>query len=211
MTIFVFFVVSRKIFRNMRIGKFDINGYHVIVLTNPIEDSYESINRIFSMCWKNYVTNVVILIPAQNYDKILLYTFFPYSEKHCEEVKPVLQNYFENDSFKHSLSHFPQKCMNFHQCPLRVFVKHRVPYMITDEVNGILHVDGIEAVLLEELSRRLNFNSIAFEDENQTMEEIVIVLFDLFLHLYEMLFGYYGLIKLKIFEFSRIILIENFI
>lgn len=157
--------------------KFNFNGYFIIALTNPSEDSQNTIKKILSCCWKLYIANVVILIPTQNYDKILLYTFFPYSEEHCEQVKPILYNYFQNNSFELSLPHFPQKFMNFHQCPLLFSTNHNPPYMIlSDGVNGTNYPDGIESIFLRELSKRLNFDTVVLRTESthQTTQLVIV-------------------------------------
>lgn len=167
----------RDIFRKMDLHKLGTDGYYVIVLTDPSQLHTKTINGILMDFWKVYVTNVVILIPTQNYNKILLYTYFPYSEEHFEQVKPILRNYFENNSYKHGLSHFPQKCKNFHQCPLHVSTCTYSPYMMYGEVNGTFIVYGIENILFEELSKSLHFDYVLLRTKNWSESKMHVIIF----------------------------------
>lgn len=151
----------RTIFNVMTPDKFDYNGYFVIVFSDLGEDYHKAVYRIFLDCWESYIANVVILVPTQDHTKILLYTFFPYSEQHCEEAHPILRNYFQNKSFALSLPHFPQKFLNFHQCPLLMSTYHVPPLMLLSGLeNRTNSPDGVAGNLYKEISRKLNFTSI---------------------------------------------------
>lgn len=122
----------------------------------------------------------MILVPSQNYTKILLYTFFPYSEEHCEEVTPILHNSFQNNSFELSSPHFPQKFGNFHQCPLVMAAYPISPYIIlSGSENGTNYPGGIAGIIYMELSKKLNFTSIVQKksDVSRSVEAVIVYFF----------------------------------
>lgn len=85
-------------------------------------------------------------------------TFFPFTERHCEYVEPVIVNYFNNTGFKYNLNAFENKIKNLHKCNIHVAVTDYHPYMfVTRTTDGQYHLDGIEGLLLNELSRQMNF------------------------------------------------------
>lgn len=171
-------LVFRKIVQVIETDDLNCNGYFVIVLTSSLENYYDTVHNMLLNCWKLHVPNVVILVPTQNYNRILLYTYFPYSEEHCEEVKPILRNYFENDSFQLSLTHFPEKCQNFHQCALHVAATNDPPYTFIpdDTANTTTNFTGLDALVIGEISHRLNFKMIVLPYNGEFQYYHVIVL-----------------------------------
>lgn len=76
------------------------------------------------------------------------------------EVKPILRNYFENNSYELNLPHFPQKFRNLHQCILHVAATEYQPYTFLSGANETFYFDGLDAIVLKELSRILNFSIV---------------------------------------------------
>lgn len=108
------------------------------------------------------MVNVVVLQPSSNQRTVLLYTYFPYTRTHCEQVKPVEYNFFEKNVFAIDKSHFPFKFSNLYQCPLRISSYNLPPHMIlTASSDGnTIRTNGIDGITLHTLSQKLNFNAI---------------------------------------------------
>lgn len=141
---------------------FDLNGLYLIVLLSDNNiDSMSEIKRILNDCWSRHITKVNVLLPTQNHDGIVLYTYYPFNAKFCEQVKPIVYNSYTNGSFVERKPHYPQKFSNLHRCPLRVSTFDLSPHMmLTDCGNGTFYTDGIEGITLRVLSQRMNFTPI---------------------------------------------------
>lgn len=148
----------REIFANVTIDVYDYTGFYTIVLTEYIENSQEIIRQILKDCWSKYITNVVVLVATKNYERVLLYTYFPYTAEHCEHIKPIVHDYFENGKFAFNATIFPKKFQNFFKCPLYVSAIDFPPFMILNShANGSIFTDGIEGIMLSDMSRYMNF------------------------------------------------------
>lgn len=177
------FYDHRTIFDNMTETDFDSSRYFVIVLTVMEENPYDTINRILGECWKYHIANLVILVPTHSYKRILLYTYFPYTDDHCEQVKPILRNYFENNSFFDlRVPPFPDKCGNFHQCPLYVAATNDEPYTFLTGygTNETPQFSGLDAMVVGEISKRLNFKMEVLPYDGGFYYDDVIVLLVMF-------------------------------
>lgn len=88
--------------------------------------------------------NVVILIPTEDYETILMYTFFPYTPGHCECVEPIVYDHFENGTFVRNAPIFPEKFNNLFRCPLKIATYSYPPYVMLTERSNDTYIDGIE-------------------------------------------------------------------
>lgn len=137
---------------------YDYLGFYTIVITEFIENHEETIQQILKDCWSLYIINANVLAPSEDYGTIFLFTYFPYTPEHCEYVKPIVYDYFENGSFVRGVHLFPRKLRNFHRCPLKVSLYEFEPFVILKEQpNGVYHIDGLEGTIATVVSERLNF------------------------------------------------------
>lgn len=113
---------------------------------------------IFEYCWRHYLINCIIQVQKAD-GRVLIYTYFPFTPKHCGKVEPVLVNEFNGTSLVHE-DLFPKKLKNLYGCPLRAALWHVPPYVYlsTDSNNVTRVTGGFEGKLLLELSRKLNFS-----------------------------------------------------
>lgn len=100
----------------MTTDTYDYIGYYTIVLTEHMINAQEIVRAILKDCWSLYIANVVLLTPNRDYQKVFVYTFFPFTPDNCEVVEPILLDYFENGTFVNGhKSLFPDKFRNFHR------------------------------------------------------------------------------------------------
>lgn len=155
-------IPSRRVFARMSETSFDYTGFYTILVTGVYDKDHYIVESILKDCWSLYISNVHILTRTAYESAAMLYTFYPYTQDHCEQVKPILQNYFIDDSFVLSnQTLFPEKFRNFHKCPLTLSTYHLVPFMIlTPQPNGSYHTDGIDGITFRVISQQLNFTPI---------------------------------------------------
>lgn len=166
----------RRIFTRMRNSSFDFTGFYTILLTDMYHPQHELVLKILQDCWSLYISNVHILTSTAVEATAMLYTFYPYTPSHCEQVKPSLQNYFFNDSFVLANdTMFPEKFRNFHKCPLILSTYNLVPYMmLTPEPNGSYHTDGIDGITFRVISQQLNFTPIVRMSSKNLVQRITV-------------------------------------
>lgn len=129
-------------------------------MTEHSDDCAETIKRILEDCWSLYIVNAIILTPTEDYETILMYTYFPYTREHCEKVKPIVYDYFENGTFVRNATIFPEKFGNLFRCPLKIATYNYPPYVMLTERSNDTYIDGIEGVILRVISQRLNFTTL---------------------------------------------------
>lgn len=95
-----------------------------------------------------YIANSIILTPTEDYETILMYTFFPYTPEHCERVEPIVYDYFENGQFQRNAAIFPEKFGNLFRCPIKTATYNFPPYVMLTERSNDTYIDGIEGVVL---------------------------------------------------------------
>ncbi|XP_049537346.1 uncharacterized protein LOC125952083 [Anopheles darlingi] len=142
-----------------RSGMFDQSGYYTVVVTDPSGHGHESAtSTILTTLWAHYIVNVVVLVAASgsNATSTPLYTYFPYGERHCEQVRPILWNVFDlaTGGFVHrKRSLFPPKLHNFFGCQLSVASFSLYPFIIPKGAQ----LEGMEGSVLRTLAQRLSF------------------------------------------------------
>lgn len=110
---------------------YDFAGYYMVIMTKHSEDCHQIVRKIFQDLWTLYIANAILLIPTEDYDTILLYTFFPFNPSRCEIVEPVITDYFENRTFAINATLFPKKFQNFYKCSLKISTYNVPPYVCT--------------------------------------------------------------------------------
>lgn len=171
---FMIYFRSRRIFARMSDTAYDYTGFYTILLIEMRHQQHEIVTKILSDFWTLYIANVHILTKTTIEKTAILYTYYPYTEHHCEEVRPTLQNYFTNGSFALTDDNmFPEKFRNFHKCPLTLSTYNLVPYMmLTPQPNGSYHTDGIDGVTFRVISQQLNFTPIVRMSAKNLVQKI---------------------------------------
>ncbi|XP_055910416.1 uncharacterized protein LOC129944777 [Eupeodes corollae] len=166
LTNFIFHMLvvdSVKSFLNIdlasKVKNYDTNEFYHIFLHNKDRFLDNDIRNILEYCWSNYMINVNVVIQTAAGD-IIVYTYFPFNESHCNEVIPVEINRFQNGVMVNP-DLFPEKLQNMHKCPVRVTPFHTPPFFsLNDRRNGTTDdeaINGFEGLLLRELSLLMNF------------------------------------------------------
>jgi hypothetical protein len=138
---------------------FDLQGFYLIIISHNNGNLYAEMIQMFEGLWQKKMVNVNILwMPQENDDNAMMYTYFPYSEFYCEKVLPIKLNQFRDGEWINKPDYFPRKMRNLHGCHVRVATFRNNPFMIINERNGLVEVDGIDGILLRVLSQKLNFN-----------------------------------------------------
>lgn len=163
----------RDIFAAMTTATYDFAGFYMVIMTKHSEDCHQIVRKIFQDLWTLHIANAILLIPTEDYDTILLYTFFPFNPSKCETVEPVVFDYYENRTFAINASLFPKKFQNFYKCPLKISTYHLPPYMILEEtMNNLYEMDGIEGKMIKLMSQRLNFTPIVLLSSTNTLRKV---------------------------------------
>lgn len=150
----------------MKKNIYNLSGYFTFVLTNEYSGIDKLLQQIFDDCWKSYITNIIVVAQFENGSKCLIYTYFPYSEKHCNFVIPKVLHHFTlaNMSSMNSMSAsqiFPPKIQNMFGCPVSVAGFMFEPYIILSKLsNGNYFTDGIDGNILQILGKKINFTPV---------------------------------------------------
>lgn len=118
------------------------------------------------------MANIVVLTPTEDYEIILMYTFYPYTPEHCERVKPIVYDQFENETFVLNAAIFPEKFGNLYRCPLKIATYNFPPFVMLTERSNDTYIDGIEGVVLRVISQRLNFTTIVIPSSFNILNKI---------------------------------------
>lgn len=162
----VFFVdgyaAFRLIYGRMDERSFDFTGIYTIVLTESSRYQYETITAILEDLWVMNIVNVVVLVSIHPRARTAVYTYFPFTQFHCEAVVPVILNYYLTSGFLYADSEFfPVKMAKLFGCPLLLAAYHLVPFMLlTQRTDGSYFLDGIEGITMRVLAQRMNFTPI---------------------------------------------------
>lgn len=145
-----------KIYQNLSTVIYDYQGFFIIVVTQP----EKSIKRIFEDLWYYYITNAnVVTLNSHNLNEANIFTYFPFTDFHCEKVEPELYDIYTIESgFKFNLTYFPKKVSNLHGCPLSVATFYFPPFvLLSRDDNGLIKLDGLDGFLITIISKTLNF------------------------------------------------------
>lgn len=166
----------RRIFAHINEERFDFTGYYTILVTELLPRQNEIVLKILQAFWSLYITNVHVLTATTSEATAMLWTYYPFSPNHCEEVKPMLQNFFINDSFVlRNVEMFPDKLRNFYKCPLTLSTYNLEPYMmLTSQPNGSYYTDGIDGITFRVFSQQLNFTPIVRMSSKNLVRRITV-------------------------------------
>lgn len=145
----------------MKESSYDYTGFYTIVLTESSRYQYETITKILQDCWILHITNVIVVVSIHPQARAAVYTYFPFTQFHCEQVAPVILNYFLDDHFLYDAPLFPRKVRNLYMCPLLVAAYEQIPFMmLTLRPNGTYYTDGIDGVIVRVLSQQMRFRAV---------------------------------------------------
>lgn len=157
----------------MTVDTFDFSGFYTIVLTEFNDDHFETITKILEDCWSLYIANANVLMPIDDDETVLLYTFFPYTPEHCASVEPIVYDRFENGTFAYNVTLFPDKMTNLFQCPLMISTYNFPPLVILKpQPNHSFYIDGIEGTVFRSISMNLNFTPIVILSSTNILNKI---------------------------------------
>lgn len=115
--------------------------------------------RILQQFHLNKMVSNVFLLPG--YNKINIYTSFPYGDFHCGELGPAVEvNVYQEGKFGREGNIFWQgKYWNMHGCTLTILANPLIPdaSVTVDEKSGEISFQGAAKTMLEILSEKLNF------------------------------------------------------
>ncbi|XP_058448297.1 uncharacterized protein LOC131428390 [Malaya genurostris] len=155
------FASFRLISQGMKVRTYDYTGWFLVIVSDTSSNSNHTVREIIADLWSHYIVNVGILIThADTSDSVDYFTYFPYGNGHCEDVRPRLWNTFTNGQYMDpSRQLFPNKLANFYGCSLKLATFHIPPFMILrygiDQ--KLLPLYGLDGIVIRALSRQLNF------------------------------------------------------
>lgn len=146
----------RQFYKEISIKSFHYGGYFTIILTEPVQ--LTKITQILIDCWKFRMVNVNVLQYDVIEKRVIAYTYYPYTEHHCEQIQSTFLSYMNNQSFSIRTAFFPNKLKNLNGCPLFLATYTIPPYMIVHKLSNDTYITkGIEGNLYHELASTLNF------------------------------------------------------
>ncbi|XP_065365312.1 uncharacterized protein LOC135958335 [Calliphora vicina] len=136
-----------------------VSSKYVIILNtqDSVREKLIVMHDIFQDFFNFYIIDVVILVYDEN--SLQIYTYKPYSSKHCAFTKPILLQRFERVPeflLYHDL--FPVKTKNFHHCPLKVVLWNIPPLMELTYENNSVNFKGFDAEVLKNMAAFFNFS-----------------------------------------------------
>lgn len=157
----IFFVDSysafQKIFVEMDPINFDFDGLYTVFVTKKTPKQYSDVKKMLGDFWSLYITNINIFYQSLvDSNEWLIYTYFPFTETHCEKVVPVLYNsYVGGYGFKKPVDPYPNKIRNLHGCPLSIATFQAPPFIILQ--NDSNDLAGFDGRLVGAIGRSMNF------------------------------------------------------
>ncbi|KAH8266894.1 hypothetical protein KR026_009168 [Drosophila bipectinata] len=136
----------------------DGSEYYFIFLQQRDALIPQDMQGVFAYCWRHQLINCNVMTQSSG-GQVLVHTYFPYAPGRCNNSSPTRINQFLGPAWQ-SRDHFPSKLRNLHGCQLMVLARRISPFFDVDLKHQVLW--GLEGLLLEELSRRMNF-SIKFD------------------------------------------------
>lgn len=104
-----------KVFTKMDPESFEYQGYYLIAISRYNDGIYEMMKKIFADLWIQHITNVNILwMLPENYDEVLMWTYWPYSSSYCGEAIPLQLNHYRHGKWLRPVDYFPNKMTNLH-------------------------------------------------------------------------------------------------
>lgn len=134
------------------------------------------VEEILAECWTMKILNANVLIQdKKNKDTVIIYTYYPYTSKSCNDVTPIVWNTFGNGQFNEEKPIFAdEKLKDFYNCPLIISIRQVPPYLNfknSTEIEGAWTINGVEGDVMNNLEHHLQFNGIykdAYKEWNGT-------------------------------------------
>lgn len=143
-----------KVQLTMSQAKFNSKGFYLLVVPESVG---KFMDKIFEKLWKLLMFNVDVLVYNEE-GNISLFTFFPFSEGTCNNLKPTKINEFDNETLQwENQNFFPNKMRNLEKCSLRVGTYDSAPGLMIRVVNNVTQVYGFEGEMFNLIAERLNF------------------------------------------------------
>lgn len=104
-----------NIFSKIEPESFEFQGFYLIAISKYSDGIYAMMKKIFAEMWVKHITNVDILwMLPENYDEVLMWTYWPYSSSYCDETVPLQLNHYRHGKWLRPVDYFPNKMMNLH-------------------------------------------------------------------------------------------------
>lgn len=144
--------------------EFHLTQKYLVVYTETVKLAFEVLDVIFGTLWKHGLINSHIL--SQDENKVWsLYAFMPY-QINCHTLSYHKQATFTalNSTKSMTLSYtklYPEKLKNLQKCPLFIAASIIEPFVIRQTLpSGAIVFDGIEILIVEQISKLLNFTMV---------------------------------------------------
>lgn len=173
--------------------KFDHSGFYIIVVKH---EQFRHVEQMFKLMWQLMIYKVNAVV-YEDYKKISLYTFMPFRDKLCNNVRPLKISDLNYDNLEWSnQTFFLKKFTDLNNCSIRIGTYESAPGLIVRSVGNTSKVLGFEGEMFNEIALELNFKmDISVVDygggnidENGTasglLEKVMLNEFDLIMSLF---------------------------
>ncbi|XP_037941428.1 uncharacterized protein LOC119674364 [Teleopsis dalmanni] len=136
----------------------DSNEYYFIFLQARDHLLHNEMQQIFDYCWSHYLINCIVQVQTAS-GEVLIYTYFPFTAKHCYKIEPILFNQFNGTGFI-APELFPRKLNNFYGCKLKAAVWNIAPFVTlrTNRRGQTRIKGGFEGAMVNTIAEKLNFS-----------------------------------------------------
>lgn len=148
----------RHFLSELSIQTFHLNQYFLIVST---QNTFESLREMFETTLKLGLLRVNVLMNEGDLERWSLHNYTPYISG-CNSFVISKINTFTLQNYTNQLNNsfsdvFPSKPSKFNNCSLHIVAFPIAPLVIIQNIsNGTLKFDGIEVVMVNEISTALN-------------------------------------------------------
>ncbi|KXJ69660.1 hypothetical protein RP20_CCG026223 [Aedes albopictus] len=147
-----------RLLAERNIINYDTSGLYLLVISEP-EPPDQSIDSVLAHLWNLHLVNANVIFNRNGH--VLVYTYFPFRESHCEHTQPeLLFNLTTLQENPNQPIFYCNRLRNFHGCALLGGTFEAKPYTIyrSTTSNATLQVGGFEGDLMQVLARQLNFS-----------------------------------------------------
>ncbi|KAM8720662.1 hypothetical protein ACLKA7_006666 [Drosophila subpalustris] len=139
---------------------YDNHEYYFIFLQTCDVFIQHELELILKHCLAHYWLNCNVMVQTAKVE-VLIYSYYPYREQHCQTAQPELVNRFDGHRMINDPM-FPNKLTQMHQCPLTLALWHMPPYveLSWDNHTSQLLARGFEVLLVNHLAQHLNFTLV---------------------------------------------------
>ncbi|KAH8388094.1 hypothetical protein KR093_011674, partial [Drosophila rubida] len=139
---------------------YDGHEYYFIFLQARDQFLARERQLILEHCLAHYWLNCNVMVQTANVE-VLVYSYYPYKEQHCQVAKPQLVNRYDGQRMLNAPM-FPNKLRQLWQCPLTLLLWHMPPYVELSNSRQD-QAGGFEMMLVRHLAQRLNFTLVLQE------------------------------------------------